>query len=185
MDTREQIVSTTEKLIITKGYNGFSYQDIADVIGIKKASIHYHFKTKEDLGVAFVQMYHDRFNTWTASVKDKPNLDRLNGFGKLFKIVSNNGKHICPIGMLTSEYKTLPEKVQQKVHDILATMEDWTTELIEDGIRTNIYKPSIDSRLMAKILINSLSYETKTARIFENDNQLDQIFAELKKLIVA
>lgn len=184
MDTKGEILKTTERLIITKGYNGFSYQDISDAIGIKKASIHYHFKTKEDLGAAFVQMFHDRFNTWTHKIKDKANLEKLNGFAQLFKIVSNNGKHICPLSMLTAEYQTLPAKVQQKVYNFLAQMEEWTTGMIKEGMKENLFKSSIDPGLMAKIFMNSLSYETKTARIFENTNQLDKIFAELKKLIV-
>src|SRR6185369_16920377 len=52
--TAAQILDAAETLIQTRSYSAFSYQDIADELGIRKASIHYHFATKADLGVAVV-----------------------------------------------------------------------------------------------------------------------------------
>src|SRR3974390_2000756 len=60
-DTAEQILDLAETLIQTRGYSAFSYQDIADSLGIRKASIHYYFPSKADLGVAVVDRYADRF----------------------------------------------------------------------------------------------------------------------------
>jgi len=54
-DTAEQILDLAETLIQTRGYSAFSYQDIADSLGIRKASIHYHFPSKTDLGIAVVE----------------------------------------------------------------------------------------------------------------------------------
>lgn len=48
--TRERILELGEELILTKGYNGFSYQDISTALGIKNAAIHYYFASKENLG---------------------------------------------------------------------------------------------------------------------------------------
>jgi len=50
----EEILDLAETLIQTRGYSAFSYQDIADSLGIRKASIHYHFPSKTDLGIAVV-----------------------------------------------------------------------------------------------------------------------------------
>ena len=50
--TAEDILDRAEALIQTRGYSAFSYQDISDTLGIRKASIHYHFPSKTDLGVA-------------------------------------------------------------------------------------------------------------------------------------
>src|SRR5215475_10009804 len=61
-ETAEQILDLAETLIQTRGYSAFSYQDIADALGIRKASIHYHFASKTDLGIAVVNRYIDRFD---------------------------------------------------------------------------------------------------------------------------
>src|SRR5882672_12243087 len=62
-DTGEQILDLAEALIQTRGYSAFSYQDISDALGIRKASIHYHFPSKTDLGIAVVDRYVERFGT--------------------------------------------------------------------------------------------------------------------------
>src|SRR5215510_13109700 len=60
-ETAEQILDLAETLIQTRGYSAFSYQDIALALGIRKASIHYHFPSKAALGVALVDRYVARF----------------------------------------------------------------------------------------------------------------------------
>src|SRR5262249_41402116 len=58
---REEILDVSEALIRTSGFNGFSTRDVADGVGIKAASVHYHFPTKADIGVAVTERYTDRF----------------------------------------------------------------------------------------------------------------------------
>ena len=45
----------------TCGFNGFSYADIAAELGITKASLHYHFQSKAELGDALIARYARRF----------------------------------------------------------------------------------------------------------------------------
>ena len=53
MEKKEQaILKITEEMVRRGGYNGFSFREIAKQVGIKSSSVHYHFPTKEDLGVA-------------------------------------------------------------------------------------------------------------------------------------
>ena len=67
-ETAQQILDLAETLIQTRGYSAFSYQDIADRLGIRKASIHYHFPSKTDLGIAVVDRYAARFGAALASI---------------------------------------------------------------------------------------------------------------------
>src|SRR5215468_7490023 len=60
-DTAGKILDLAETLIQTRGYNAFSYQDIADALGVTKTSIHYHFESKTDLGVAVIERYAKNF----------------------------------------------------------------------------------------------------------------------------
>ena len=61
-DTRQRILDVAEQLLLERGYAGFSYQDIADAVGIRKASIHHHFPAKEDLGRAIIERTRLRLN---------------------------------------------------------------------------------------------------------------------------
>lgn len=67
-NTKERILKYSEQLMLSKGYNGFSFMDIAKIVGIKKASMHYHFPTKEDLAVAIVLKYRRLFSRWKRSI---------------------------------------------------------------------------------------------------------------------
>jgi TetR/AcrR family transcriptional repressor of nem operon len=58
-DTRERLLDVAERLTQTKGFNGFSYLDLADEVGIKNSSIHYHFNAKVDLAIALVERTHN------------------------------------------------------------------------------------------------------------------------------
>src|SRR5262249_15063937 len=58
---RDEILDVAEALIRTVGFNGFSTRDIANAVGIKAASVHYHFPTKADIGAAVTDRYTERF----------------------------------------------------------------------------------------------------------------------------
>ncbi|XLM19461.1 TetR/AcrR family transcriptional regulator, partial [Chromobacterium piscinae] len=60
-DTRKRILDLAEELLLTRGFNGFSYQHISSELGVRNAAIHYHFPKKNDLGVALIQRYRRRF----------------------------------------------------------------------------------------------------------------------------
>ena len=59
-DRRSAILDVAERRIRAHGYNGFSFREIADEIGIKSASVHYHFPTKADLAAAVAKRYRER-----------------------------------------------------------------------------------------------------------------------------
>jgi TetR/AcrR family transcriptional regulator, transcriptional repressor for nem operon len=66
-NTREQIVRVARNLIQTRSYLGFSFQDIADEIGIRKPSLYHHFASKEALGVEVLRQATRSFEFWAAA----------------------------------------------------------------------------------------------------------------------
>src|SRR5471032_1728561 len=61
--TAVQILNVAERLAQTRGFNGFSYADIAEELGVTKASLHYHFASKAELGRALIERYSAAFTT--------------------------------------------------------------------------------------------------------------------------
>lgn len=182
-DTRQSILDSAETLILTRGYNGFSYKDIADVVGIRKASIHHHFISKEELGAAFVDRYFERFVRWCGQVADLPVAQKLASFLKMFKQVSHNAEKICPLGMLTAEYPTLPGSVQDSLRRLLGEMDRWLVQVLAQGQAEGYLRPIPEAPVMAKVIINAMSASLKMARVFHDMDQLEEVFNALSTMI--
>lgn len=182
-NTKTAILDSAEALILTQGYNGFSYMDISNEVGIRKASIHYHFPTKEDLGAAFVARYFDRFTQWRERVASLSVTQKLSAFLEMLKYVSDNAEKICPLGMLTAEYPTLPVAVQENLRRLLGEMDQWLVEVLAQGQAEGVLRTSPEAPIMAKVIINAMSASMKTARVFQDVHQLDQVFDALMELI--
>src|ERR1700749_2019497 len=71
-ETRTRILDAAERLVQRRGFNGFSYANVATELGVTKASLHYHFPGKAELGEALIARYTDRFSA---------ELDRLDADG--------------------------------------------------------------------------------------------------------
>ena len=104
-DTEQSILNTTEDMIRQGGYNGFSFRNIADAIGIKSSSVHYHFETKEKLAVATTKRYTENFIT---SLGDPEQL-KANGVNPVvyyigaFRDAIISDKGMCLCGILGTE----------------------------------------------------------------------------------
>ena len=100
-DTREEILNCAEELLQRRGYNAFSYQHIAVQLGIRNAAIHYHFPAKEDLGVALVQRYRQRFRDWCEQMAAEPDAwTRLQAYFKTTWITLKRNAKSVPVACL-------------------------------------------------------------------------------------
>ena len=107
--TAERILDIAERLVQTKGFNNFSYADIAAELGITKASLHYHFPGKAELGQALIARYGRAIRR--GPERDRPDLPdaraKLEAYAELYADVLR-GKRMCMCGVLAGEYETLP-----------------------------------------------------------------------------
>jgi TetR/AcrR family transcriptional repressor of nem operon len=80
MDTSRKLLQRAQILLQTKGFNALSFQELADAIGIRKASVYHHFSTKQDLAVAAIRDYAQRFEEWARGVEGKSPTERLESY---------------------------------------------------------------------------------------------------------
>ncbi|MGE8062478.1 TetR/AcrR family transcriptional regulator [Pseudomonas sp. NPDC089547] len=133
--TREALISTAESLMRTKGYAAFSYADLAEAVGIRKASIHYHFPSKEDLGKAIVEEYLAKVKIELDNIegKYKATEDKLNAFFALFNSSTEDG--LLPLcGALAAEMAALPIGLQHLTKRFFELQLNWLKETFEQGI---------------------------------------------------
>lgn len=133
--TREALLQTAETLMRTRGYTAFSYADLAEAVGIRKASIHYHFPTKEDLGEVIVETYIARLRIELERIQTEHRhvIGRLESFFQIFRSSADGG--LLPLcGALAAERAVLPPNLQRLTHQFFDMQLTWLTRILNEGI---------------------------------------------------
>ncbi len=129
----EQILDIAERMTRAGGYGGFSFRDIANEVGIKSASVHYHFPTKEDLGAAMAERYTDRFVESLGDPRDenRTTQDKLDAYAAAFRHALVEDDLMCLCGVLGAEISGLPERVAQEAQRFFDRNRDWLAAVYE------------------------------------------------------
>lgn len=117
-----------------RGFNGFSYADIAAELHLSKAALHYHFVGKAELGEALLLRYCQRFATALDAI-DADGLDapaKLAAYANLYLDVLRQDR-MCLCGMIAAEYQTLPQAMQTIVVQFFVDNEIWLARVLEQG----------------------------------------------------
>jgi TetR/AcrR family transcriptional repressor of nem operon len=168
-DTATRMLDIAERLAQTRGFNGFSYSDIAAELGIAKASLHHHFATKADLGRALMQRYSDGFEAALAGIEAGPGdaYAKLSRYAMLYEDVLVNDR-LCLCGMLAAEYSTLPPEMRAQVRRFFEKNEDWLSALIERGRKEKSLRPGAPARDVARMIVSALEGAMLLARSCED-----------------
>ncbi len=168
-DTRELLLKETETLLRTRGYAAFSYADLAEKVGIRKASIHHHFPTKEALGAALIDSYLDDFRAALAAILERePTAQaRLSRYADFF-VSSMEGGMMPLCGALSAEAFVLPQSLQAKVKDFFELHLDWLGGVIRDGKAARELKPALDPKETATLILSTLEGASLVAWALKN-----------------
>ena len=166
-DTPTRILDVAERLAQTRGYNGFSYADIAGELGLTKASLHYHFPGKAELGEALIDRYASRFAAALASLGEQQADARvaLEAYIELYAAVLREDR-MCLCGMLAAEYATLPASMQAAVIRFFDASEAWLEAVIDRGRIEGGLHFSGAARDEARLLIGGLEGAMLVARSY-------------------
>lgn len=142
LTTAGRILDLAEGLIQRRGYEAYSYADIAEALQIRKASIHYHFPSKGELTRAVAARYRAGFAATLAGLDTEypdPSA-RLMRYVRLFRDALRDGDHMCLYGMLASDSATLPESVRAEVNGFFADQEAWLARLLGEGRSAEVFQ---------------------------------------------
>ena len=165
VDTATRILDVAERLAQMRGFNGFSYADIAAEVEITKAALHYHFATKADLGEALIGRYAARFGEALAAIDASTSTApaKLRGYADLYVDVFRK-QRMCLCGMLAAEYSTLPDAMQASVVSFFDQNEAWLCDVLEQGHSDGSLYFTGSSRDVARIIISCLEGAMLVAR---------------------
>jgi TetR/AcrR family transcriptional repressor of nem operon len=163
--TAGQILDVAERLVQVRGFNGFSYADIAAEVNVTKAALHYHFAAKADLGEALIVRYASRFADALAGIDGRggTGLAKLGAYADLYLLVLRDRK-MCLCGMLAAEYQTLPQAMRDAVIKFFDQNESWLEEVLTQGREDGSLQFAGSPRDTARMVIGGLEGALLVAR---------------------
>ena len=166
-DTASKILDVAERFVQVRGFNGFSYADVAAELHVTKASLHYHFAGKAELGEALIGRYASRFNEALERIAAKP-IDaraKLDAYARLYTDVLRS-ERMCLCGMLAAEYQTLPEPMRVAVLRFFDENEEWLASVLEQGEREGSLKLTAPPSDVARMIVSGLEGAMLVARTY-------------------
>lgn len=181
-ETPTAILDSAERFVQQRGFNGFSYADVAAELGVTKASLHYHFAGKAELGEALMTRYSERFAVALAEIDatGAPASAKLDAYASLYADVLQ-GQRMCLCGMLAAEYETLPPRMQAVVLGFFDANERWLVGALETGRREGTLafdQPAADA---ARLIVSALEGAMLVARSFADVGRFETAVSALLK----
>ncbi len=153
-----RVVDAAEGLVQQNGYNGFSYDDVAALVGIKKPGIHHHFPHKEELVAIVAQRYCHRFRERLLKIEGSSGapIERLLAYSVLFEGTFSSERRLCLCGMLGAESDSLPASVVAIAEEFFGINVTWLTNVIRAGQGDGTLRTDTPPECLAEALLCAL-----------------------------
>jgi TetR/AcrR family transcriptional repressor of nem operon len=184
-DTAQRILDIATQLVQTRGFNGFSYADIAAQLQVTKASLHYHFPSKAELGRRLIERYEGNFVDALAAIdrEASDDFDKLRRYARIYELVLGD-RRMCLCGMLAAEHGTLPEPMRQVLQHFFDANERWLAGVLEHGRTRGTLRFAGAPREVASMLVGSLEGAMMLARSYDDPRRFarsaDRMLAEFE-----
>ncbi len=186
--TAAAIADTFLGLVMERGYNAVSYADLARLLGIRTASIHYHFPSKTDLGLAVLRRYGQGFLESIPA----PDPARPQSYGAAFdammapiREVSATKGASCLMGVMSAEYQSLSPQLQAEVSGFFARQQAFLETLLEEGRAAGAFSFSGSAAGMARLMTSALQGAILIKKARQDPAHVDSVIASLRAMIMA
>jgi TetR/AcrR family transcriptional repressor of nem operon len=188
-DTRTLILDAAQDLVQRRGANAMSYQHLSEAVGIRKASIHYHFPAKQDLLAALVERYHAYFlglvDRISAEESDPARmLDRYIG---LFEATLRQGKHdkACLCGMLGAELASLGDEAVRGIRRFYQANQERLASILMQGREAGAFRFGGDPADLAGLIFAALEGAVLVVRAEGGVKRFRALADQLRRLVAA
>jgi len=180
-DTREQIMDRAAQLLMSRGFDGFSYRDISSHLGVKNAAVHYHFPSKADLALALIDEYRQTLRNQTSEFMayGGPALPQMEGFFSFTAHHCAKGRCICPFGAFSIDYNELPKDIREATATFMEETISWLTRVLEVGRQQEEFDFSGDARSRALLILAGLQGARQMARV-NGIEILDSVITQIR-----
>ncbi len=184
--TGKKIIHKAQLLLQERGYQFFSFQDLADSVGIRKASVHHYFKSKEELARMMIVDYRVRLQAWADEIDSRSmnHRQKLQAYFEMFSALSKNGKNVCPGGSLLLDWNNFSKSIQGELQELLKLHHRWLTKLLEEAIALKA-SPLKSSEISGHVLLigSSIQGGLQLARAnVDSEKFLRQLFKQIDRI---
>jgi TetR/AcrR family transcriptional repressor of nem operon len=167
--TQARILDVAERLAQTRGFNGFSYADIAGELGVTKAALHYHYPSKAELGEALIARYAARFRAALGAIdeRDGDARSKLETYMGVYADVLSD-ERMCLCGMLAAEFETLPPRMREAVLAFFEENETWVAHVLDEGRAEGTLRFEGSAGEEARTIVSSLEGAMLVARPYDD-----------------
>ncbi|MBU9648390.1 TetR/AcrR family transcriptional regulator [Burkholderia multivorans] len=184
--TSDEILHCARSLIVARGYNGFSYADISQVVGIRKASIHHHFPSKVDLVRTLVARYREDTEAAFAQLALQEPVDQLRAYiGYWANCIGDGTRSFCVCALLATEMPALPPEIVLEVRAYFHVLSAWLTSVMEQGAKVGALTLSATARSEAETFIATVHGAMLSARAYGDPSVFATITQPLIERVVA
>jgi TetR/AcrR family transcriptional regulator, transcriptional repressor for nem operon len=178
MNTQEKLIESARYLIQTRGYNGFSYADVAEEVQLRKASIHHYFPAKSDLARAVVEQSRGVIDAQARMLADgdfDPQQLLLFYTSYWEKCIADATAPFCVAGMLAAEMPTLPDDLAQAVRAHFQSLSHWLETVLSKGAQLGVFQLRYSVQREAEAFMSTVYGAMLIARAYGNARTFPEI----------
>jgi TetR/AcrR family transcriptional repressor of nem operon len=181
METRTKILNSAQRLIQTRSFEGFSFQDIADEVGIRKASLYHHFDSKDAVAIGVLKRGADWVIGQLDATKELAPPERLERYFDLFHDLHGKAERMCPGGSFASVLGAVSPAVQRALHAFTKMHLDWLEGVVREGAALGAFEIGEQApRNVALQIFSSVQGALLTGRLTADPGVLDAVATELR-----
>ena len=182
MDTKVQLLDSAEALARQRGFDGFSFADLEAAVGIRKASIHYHFPTKGDLSLAlmsrYAEMFADRLHAITAT---HPTAGaRLLAFIDLYRQAHEGGRSLCLCTALSVTQDALPQASRDALDQFHHGVSTWLAAVFRLALSDGTIRYVTDPQAEAAAALAQVEGAQVMARAAQDPSRFEAAITTLR-----
>ncbi len=187
-ETARNIANTFQNMVMQRGFNAVSYGDLAKELGIRTASIHYHFPTKAELGATVLTRYRDNIiNAWEEVKLDDPQsyVRAYNSFIAPIRSVRDLEGVSCLYGVLGATQKTLCPNIQEILAGFFIEQEVWLAKVFAGGRDVGVFHFNGEAQSFTKLYISALQGAMLIKKSTNNPAHFDDVIEQLETMLFA
>ena len=164
--TKTELLHEASRMLLAKGLNGFSLQELASKLNIKKASLFHHYPSKNALAIELYRYYQSSFEEWSREHEHLSPEKQIIIYGEKLTTWICEKQRVCPVGAMSLEWHLVPKELKVEIKKLHELHKEWLTSLYKEMKKENGLKISVNEAVMTTMGL--LQGSIQLARIVED-----------------
>ncbi len=164
--TKSELLHEASRMLLAKGLNGFSLQELADKLNIKKASLFHHYPSKTALAIELYRYYQSAFNAWAKENEHLSPEKQIIAYAEKLTTWICEKQRVCPVGAMSLEWHLVPKELQAEINKLHELHREWLTSLFKEIKKESGMKMTVNEAVFTTMGL--LQGSIQLARIVED-----------------